>query len=73
MTEPIYVGYEIGYDKDGALDYFWQDERTEFFDKTKHQVRLTKYKEITDEEDKKLGMRDWVWQIEIFNKGDKND
>jgi len=70
MIEPIYTGYEIGYSKTGALDYFWQDEKTEFFDETKHQVKITKTKEITDEEDVKLGLRDWLWKIEIFNRGD---
>lgn len=70
MIEPIHTGYEIGYSKEGALDYFWQDEKTEFFDETKHQVKITKTKEITDEEDVKLGLRDWLWKIEIFNKGD---
>ena len=34
----LYVGYEVGYDKDGALDYFWQDEKTEFFDEV---IRLS--------------------------------
>ena len=29
MDEALYVGYEIGYYKDGALDYFWQDEKTD--------------------------------------------
>ena len=71
--EPLYVGYEIGYDKDGALDYFWQDLNTEFFDESKHKIRITKYKEITDEEDEKLGMRDWLWKIEIFYKKKKNE
>ena len=32
----LYVGYEIGYDKDGAIDYFWPDEKTEFYDEAKH-------------------------------------
>jgi len=64
----LYVGYEIGYDKDGALDYFWQDEKTEFFDEAKHTVKATKVKDITDEEDQKLGLQDWLWKIEIFKK-----
>ena len=64
----LYVGYEVGYDKDGALDYFWQDEKTEFFDEVKHTVIATKVKDISDEEDQELGLQDWLWKIEIFNK-----
>ena len=31
----LYVGFEIGYDKNGALDYFWQDLNTKFYDEKK--------------------------------------
>tara|TARA_R100000655_G_scaffold2490_1_gene10026 strand:- start:50 stop:271 length:222 start_codon:yes stop_codon:yes gene_type:complete len=68
MSNAIYVGYEIGYDREGALDYFFQDEKTEFYDKTKHKIKTTKIKDITDAEDEKIGLQDWLWKIEIFNK-----
>ena len=68
MDEALYVGYEIGYYKETALDYFWQDEKTVFYDEAKHIVKATKVKDITDEEDERLGLQDWLWKIEIFNK-----
>ena len=68
MSNAIYTGFEIGYDKNGALSYFWQDEKTEFYDEMKHKVKATKIKDITDEEDQELGLKDWLWKIEIFNK-----
>jgi len=68
MANAIYVGYEIGYDREGALDYFWQNEKTKFYDEAKHIVKASKVKNITDAEDEKLGLQDWLWRIEIFNK-----
>ena len=64
----LYVGFEIGYDKNGALDYFWQDLNTKFYDEKKHKVKATKVKNISDEEDQELGLQDWLWKIEIFKK-----
>lgn len=70
--EPIHTCHEIGYDEDGAMDYCLQDD---FFDQndpdpdSKYRFVVTKEKEITDEDDEKLGLRDWLWRIEVYERG----
>jgi len=74
--EPVHTCYEIGRDEDGAMDYCLQDD---FFDQddpdpdSKYRFVVTKEKEITDEDDEKLGLRDWLWRIEVYEKGTTNE
>ena len=69
--EPIHTCYEIARDEDGAMDYCLQDN---FFDQndpdpdSKYRFVVTKEKEITDEDDEKLGLRDWLWRIEVYER-----
>jgi len=74
--EPVHTCYEIGRDEDGAMDYCLQDD---FFDQddpdpdSKYRFVVTKEKEITDEDDEKLGLRDWLWRIQVYEKGTTNE
>jgi len=66
IKEPVYTGYEIGYEKDGALNYFHTETDGEYDNEEKYKVVATKYKEITDEDDIANGYRDWEWCIEVY-------
>ena len=66
IKEPIYTGYEIGYEEDGALNYFHTDTDGEYDNEEKYKVVATKHKEITDEDDIANGYRDWEWCIEVY-------
>lgn len=74
--EPIHTCYEIGRDEDGAMDYCLQDD---FFDQndpdpdSKYRFVATKEKEITDEDDEKAGLKDWLWRIEVYERGTTNE
>lgn len=76
--EPIHTCYEIGRDEDGAMDYYLQDD---FFDQddyyldpdSKYRFVATKEKEITDEDDEKAGLKDWLWRIEVYERGTTNE
>jgi len=44
-----------------------------YTDQSKYKVVSTKWREITDEEDLKLGLKDWEWKIQVYIIGEKND
>jgi hypothetical protein len=64
--EIIHVQHEVGYEKDGALDYFHTCTDSKYEDEKKYKVVATKYKEVTDEDDIANGYRDWEWCIEVY-------
>ena len=68
MPKPklIHVQHEVGYEKDGALDYFHTCTDSKYEDEKKYKVVATKYKEVTDEDDIANGYRDWEWCIEVY-------
>ena len=68
MKKVIHTGLEIGYVKWGALDYFHDGTDDKYIDENKYRVVATKEKEITDEADIKLGLRDWTWRIKVYSK-----
>mgnify|MGYP003625053714 FL=1 len=79
MSKPVHTGYEIGYEEEGALEYFWQsleddkEKREAYFDATKHKIVTHKWREITDADDEAQGLKDWEWYIEVFKLKGKND
>tara|TARA_R100000655_G_C2982020_1_gene191946 strand:+ start:1341 stop:1562 length:222 start_codon:yes stop_codon:yes gene_type:complete len=68
MNKPIKVFYETGYDCNGALDFDIADWLPDYDDPSKFEIVLNKYKDISDEDDIKEGVTDWVWRIEVFKK-----
>ena len=68
MNKVIHTGLEIGYVKWGALDYFHDGTDDKYIDENKYRVVATKEKEITDEADIKLGLRDWTWRVDVYLK-----
>jgi hypothetical protein len=71
--KPIYESYEIGYEKWASIDYFHDGTDQQYEDETKYEVVSTKYKEITDEEDIANNLKDWLWKVQVFNKGETDD
>ena len=71
MTEPIYTTYQIGYKKWASIDYFHDSTDHKYTDQNKYKVVSTKWREITDEEDQNLGLRDWEWKIQVYKIGGK--
>jgi hypothetical protein len=69
--KPIYECYEIGYEKLASIDYFHDGTDQQYEDETLYEIVSTKFKEITDEDDLANGLRDWLWKIQVFNKGEK--
>ena len=70
MNKPIKVFYETGYDCGGALNFVQQhtDWLPDYDDPSKFKIVFNKYKDISDEDDMKEGVTDWMWSIEVFKK-----
>ena len=68
MVKLIHTGFEIGYQKDGALDYFHDGTNNKYIDENQYKVVATRGKEITDELDTNLGLKDYEWRIEVYEE-----
>ena len=68
MSKPIFTGHEIGYEADGALDYFHDATDGRYLDDNKFKVVAHRYKEITDEDDEAQGLTDYEWTIDVYRK-----
>ena len=73
MNKLIHTGLEIGYEKSSALDYFHDGTDNRYIDENKYKVVATKEKEITDEEQIKEGLRDWLWRVDVYLQESSND
>ena len=67
--KPIYESYAVGYEKWASIDYFHEGTEEKYIDKNIYKIVSTKFKEISDEEDKANGLKDWLWKVQVFNKG----
>ena len=45
----------------------------EIIDENKYKVVATREKEITDEEQIKEGLRDWLWRVDVYLQESSND
>ena len=73
MSKLIHTGLEIGYEKSSALDYFHDGTDNKYIDENKYKVVATKEKEITDEEDIKLNLKDYEWRVDVYLKVQDNE
>tara|TARA_R110002020_G_scaffold63022_1_gene168089 strand:+ start:327 stop:557 length:231 start_codon:yes stop_codon:yes gene_type:complete len=70
--EPIHTSWEIGYEKEGALDYFHDGSEGKYLDENKYKLVITQGKEITDEDDEARGLKDYEWEVEVFLREKNN-
>lgn len=68
MGKLIHTGFEIGYQKAGALDYFHDGTDNQYLNENQYKVVAIRGKEITDELDDQLGLKDYLWRIEVFEE-----
>jgi len=68
MNQPIYTSYEVGYEKSASIDYFHDGTDNKYEDESRYKIVSTKHKEITDEDDISNGLKDWLWQVEVFSR-----
>lgn len=66
--DPIYTSYEVGYEKSASIDYFHDATENKYEDESKYKIVSTKHKEITDKDDIANGLKDWLWEVEVFNR-----
>jgi len=68
MSKLIHTSFEIGYKESGALDYFHDVTSNKYLDKNRYKVVSTRGKEITDDLDISLGLKDYEWRIEVYDE-----
>ena len=54
-----------------SIDYFHDGTDQKYENETVYEIVSTKFKEITDEEDIANGLKDWLWKVQVFYKGEK--
>jgi len=68
MSKPLKTTYEIGYERWSAIDYFHDTTSNKYVDESKYTIKAIKYKEITDKDDQKLGLKDWLWKVKVYER-----
>ena len=68
MNKVIHTAQETATEECFCLEYFDDGTDNKYIDENKYRVVATKEKEITDEADIKLGLRDWTWRIKVYLK-----
>jgi hypothetical protein len=68
MNKVIHTAQETATEECFCLEYFDDGTDNKYIDENKYRVVATKEKEITDKEQIKEGVRDWLWRVDVYLK-----
>jgi len=68
MGKLIHTTKETATEECFCLEYFDDGTDNKYIDENKYKVVATREKEITDEEDIKLNLKDYEWRLDVYLK-----
>ena len=72
MGKLIHTTKEIATEECFCLEYFDDGTDNKYIDENKYKVVATKEKEITDAEQMKEGVKDWLWRVDVYLQESSN-